>query len=65
MAAGNLIQLIATKVEGQDTGYCTFNEKLRTHAIVRDLSSFKQKHTSGTWGCIVRQPFAIAQMIGV
>src|SRR5262249_37605480 len=42
LAAGNQAQLIATKVEGQDTGYCSFNEKLRTHPVIRDLSSFKQ-----------------------
>jgi len=65
VVAGNLMQLIATRVEGQDTGYCSFNEKLRTHPVIRDLSSFKQKQTSGTWGAIVRQPFAVAQMIGI
>jgi len=65
LAAGSMMQLIATKVEGQDTGYCSFNEKLRTHPLIRDLSSFRQKQTSGTWGAIIRQPFAIASMIGV
>ncbi len=65
IAAGELMQLIATKVEGQETGYCAFSEKLRAHPIVRDLSSFRQKLTQGVWGCVVRQPFAIAQMIGI
>jgi hypothetical protein len=65
IAAGELVQLIAPKVMGQDTGYCAFNEKLRTHPVIRDLSSFKQKMTQGTWGAVIRQPFAIAQMIGV
>jgi hypothetical protein len=64
LASGGMIQLIATKIEGQDTGYCSFNEKLRTHPVVRDLSSFKQKQTSGTWGAIIRQPYAISSMIG-
>lgn len=62
---GNLVQMIVEKVEGQDTGYCAFTEKLRAHAIVRETSSFKQKKSQGTWGAIVRQPFAISQMIGV
>ena len=65
MAAGELVQLIATEVEGQETGYCAFSEKLRASPIVRDLSSFKQKMSQGTWGAIIRQPFAIAQLLGV
>lgn len=65
IAAGELVQLIAEKVEGQDTGYAAFNEKLRAFPIFRDLSSFKQKFMQGTWGCILRQPFAVAQMLGV
>ena len=64
-AAGELVQLIATSVEGQDTGYCAFSEKLRASPIIRDMSSFKQKMSQGSWGAIVRQPFAIAQMLGV
>jgi hypothetical protein len=64
-AAGEIVQLIATKVEGQETGYCAFSEKLRAGPIIRDLSSYKQKMTQGTWGAVIRQPFAIAQMIGV
>ena len=64
-AAGELVQLIAENVEGQDTGFTAFNEKLRTHPLIRDVSSFKQKLTAGSWGSVIRQPFAIAGMIGV
>ncbi len=63
--AGNLMQLIAPRVDGQETGYTAFNEKLRSHPIIRDLSSFKQKVTAGTWGTILKQPFAIASMLGI
>lgn len=59
------MQLIAAKVEGQDTGYCAFNEKMRAGAVVRDLSSFKQKMAQGSFGAVIRQPFAISQMLGV
>jgi hypothetical protein len=65
LEAGSMMQIICGRVEGQDTGYCSFTEKLRTHAVVRDLSSFKQKYTSGTWGCVIRQPFCIAAMVGI
>jgi len=63
--AGNVVQLIANSFDGQDTGYCAFNEKLRDHGIVRGLSAFAQKKTAGTWGAIIRYPLAIAQMLGV
>lgn len=65
VTGGNLVQLIASSVEGQDTGYCAYNEKMREHPIVRGTSSYRQKVTGGTWGAIIRQPFAIAQMLGV
>ncbi len=64
-AAGSIVQLIAKNAAGQKTGYCSFNEKMRSHPLIRDLSSFRQKQTGGTWGAIIRQPFALAQMIGV
>ena len=64
-AAGELVQLIAAEVEGQKTGFCAFNEKLRGGPVIRDLSSCKQKLAQGTWGAVIRQPFAFAQMIGV
>jgi hypothetical protein len=65
ISGGNLVQLIAEDVEGQQTGYCAFNEKQRSHPIVRGLSSFKQKLTAGVWGAIIRQTFGISQMLGV
>ena len=64
-AAGEVVQLWAESVEGQDSGMNAFSEKLRTHPIIRSESSFKQKLTAGSWGSIVRQPFACAQMLGV
>ena len=64
-AAGELVQLIVPEVEGQKTIYCSFPEKMRAHAIVRDTSSFLQKKSGGTWGAILRQPFAIGSMLGV
>ena len=64
-AAGNLVQLIATELEGQKTGFCGFNEKMRAHPIIREMSAFRQKMTAGTWGTVLRMPFAIASMVGV
>jgi len=65
IAAGNFVQLIATAIEGQNTGYCAFNEKMRAHPIIREMSSFRQKVTGGTCGAIIKMPVAIAAMLGV
>lgn len=62
---GNYVQLIADKIQNQTVAYCAYNEKLRTHKIVPQLSSWMQKQTSGTWGTVIRSPVAIVQMIGV
>lgn len=64
-AGGNFMQMIVKTVEGQRTGYAAFNEKMRAHALVRDLSSFKQKMTGGTWGTILRTTVGIASMVGI
>lgn len=63
--SGQLVQMIAEEVEGQETGFAAFTEKMRAHAIVRDTSSFRQKKSAGTWGAVIQQPFAIAAMLGV
>ena len=65
IAAGNLVQLIARNVQGQQTGYCAFGEKLRMHRIIMDMSSFKQKASQNVWGAVIRMPFAIVSMAGV
>jgi hypothetical protein len=63
--AGNFMQLIAKEIEGQETGFCGFNEKMRTHKLIPALSSYKQKVSAGTWGCIIRMTATIAGMIGI
>lgn len=65
VASGEMAQFIALRPGGQDTGWLAFNEKLRAHRVVPDMSSFKQKMTSGNYGWIGRQPFAVATMIGI
>lgn len=65
VAAGNLVQLIAKSLEGKQTGFLGFTEKLRAHKMEVKTSSYKQKKTSGTWGAIIRYPLAIASMVGI
>lgn len=64
-AAGQLVQMIADTIEGQETATAAFTEKMRAHAIVVDTSSWKQKKSQGTFGTVLYRPFGIAQMIGV
>jgi hypothetical protein len=63
--AGNVVQLIVDNIEGQDTGSTAFTEKMRAHPVIVGASDFKQKKSQGTWGAIITQPLAIAQMLGV
>jgi hypothetical protein len=62
---GNLVQLIVDKIEGQEVAYPAYNEKMRAHKMVPELSSWKQKMTAGTWGTIIRIPMGIVGMIGI
>ena len=62
--AGEIVQLIAERLGEQDTTYAAFTEKMRAHAVVVKESSWKQKKSGGTWGAIIRQPLAIASMLG-
>jgi hypothetical protein len=62
---GNVVQLIAEEIDGQEVGYCAFTEKMRAHMVIADVSSFKQKKSQGSWGTIIFLPLAIAQMVGV
>jgi hypothetical protein len=64
-AAGNVMQLFPDKIQGQTVAYCAYNEKLRAHKIIPDLSSWKQKETSGTWGTVIRMPVGFVTMIGI
>lgn len=64
-AAGNMMQMIAETVDGQDTGFCAFSEKMRSHNLVTDMSAYKKKWSGGLWGAVIRQPYAIVSMVGI
>jgi hypothetical protein len=64
-ASGNVMQLWFKTFNGMKVATCAFNEKLRDHQIVRELSAYAQKKTSGTFGVIVKAPVAVAQMLGI
>lgn len=65
VVGGNFAQMICTDVRGQKTGFVAYNLKMKAGRLVPDLSSYKQKLVAGTLGAVIRQPFAIASMIGI
>lgn len=61
----NTVMMIARNVMGTPTGQFAFSEKVRAGRVIPAESSFRQKYTSTTYGCILYRPFAIASMTGV
>lgn len=64
-ASGSTVMLIAKEILGIPTAQLGFGEKYRALPVVRELSSYKQKVTATTYGCILYYPFAIATMEGI
>lgn len=63
--AGELVQMIATEVQGQSTGYLAYSDKLRAHPLITQVSSWKQKYSGATYGAVVTQPMAVSSLLGV
>jgi hypothetical protein len=63
--SGERIILIANNVMGNPSGELAFSDKIRAGRVIPDLSSFRQKWTSTTYGAIIYYPFAIATMRGI
>ena len=59
------IFLIAPTVAGQKSASLAFSEKMRSGRLIPDVSSFRQKFVSTTYGGIVYMPFAFASMTGM
>lgn len=62
--AGQLVQLICNKVNGQETAVTAYTEKLRAHAVVVASSSWSQKKSQGTFGTVIFNETAIASLLG-
>lgn len=63
--SGELVQMFVASAQGQDVGFMAYSEKLRSHPLVTDVSSYKQKYSATTYGTVVTQPMLFAQMLGV
>lgn len=62
---GELMQMIAESLDGTETGQVAYNEKMRAHPVIPDLSGWAQKKSGGTWGAIIRRPVCVSQMLGI
>lgn len=51
--------------DGQRTCTAAFNEMMRAHPVITQLSSFMQKKSAGTWGTIIYRPIGIVSMVGI
>ena len=47
------------------TGFCAFNEKFRSFAIIKKASSYEQKVMAGTLGAVIKEPIGISSMLGI
>jgi len=65
ITGGNLMQVIAKNVQGQETCYGAFGVKLRAFPVIRAMSSYRQKAAANTFGVVLRMPIGIAQMLGI
>jgi len=63
--AGNVLQLFIKNYQGVETSYGAYTEKMRNHAVVTEMSGWKQKKSAGTWGAINRRPIAFVTMLGI
>lgn len=63
--SGELLLLIANEMSGNPTGELGFSDKIRAGRVVPDVSSFRQKWSSTTYGAIIYYPFAVASMRGI
>jgi hypothetical protein len=64
-ALGEVMQLWCPEAAGQKSGYCVFNTKLKSGPVIVNSSSFKQKMICGSAGFLLRQPWAMATMVGL
>jgi hypothetical protein len=64
-AAGRLVQLWATEVNGQPVGELAYSDRYRSHRLELYSTHAKQKHSAGTFGSVIYLPFAVTQQIGV
>lgn len=63
-SAGQLVQLFADEVDGQETVECVFSSKMMAHRVIQAPSSLMQKRSSSGYGVMYYRTVTVAQMLG-
>lgn len=63
--SGELAQMFVKEARGQKSGYAAYSEKLRTHPLIPNSSSYKQKYSATTYGTVIQMPVFFVQMLGI
>ena len=64
-ASGEMLYMTVGDLYGDETGWTAFAEKFRMGRLIPELSSYKQKASAATWGCVIRRPSLVATMLGI
>ncbi len=64
-ASGEMLYMTVRDLYGDETGWTAFAEKFRMGRLIPELSSYKQKASAATWGCVIRRPSLVATMLGI
>ena len=63
--AGEMLYMTVTDMYDDDTGFCAFSRAFYLGRLIPKLSSFEQKASAATWGCVIRRPSLVATMLGI
>lgn len=64
-SSGEMLYMVVPEVMGDATGFGAFSAKAVFGRVIPETSSFKQKVSAGTWGCVIRHPSLVATMTGI
>lgn len=63
--AGEMLYMTVRELYGDETGWSAFSMAFQLGRLVAHESSFTQKASAGTWGCVIRRPSLVATMTGI
>ena len=59
------VTMFTPEIKQLPTGQLGFSEKIRTHALIQKASSYDQKFSATTYGCLIYFPLAFASIMGM
>lgn len=59
------LYMTVLEIFGDPTGFCAFSRAFQLGRLIPRMSSFEQKASAGTWGCVIRHPSLVAVMQGI